>query len=79
MQHHCPLLVAASTAPQYVIKFALGDAATTSESKYLFSEVIIRFFKEGMTTRLGGIINMHCADAIKQSLHKVLLLVGHAL
>ena len=58
-QHHYPLLVGASTTPQNNIKFALGDVATMSESKCSLSDLIIRFFKEGLTTSLGGIINMH--------------------
>jgi hypothetical protein len=58
-QHHYPLLVGASTTPQNNIKFALGDVATVSESKCSLSDLIIRFFKEGLTTSLGGIINMH--------------------
>ena len=78
-QHHHPLLVGASTAPQHGMKFTLGDAATTPESKCSLTEVIIRFFKEVLTTVLGGVINMHHADVIEYSLHKIFLHVGHVL
>ena len=79
VQHHHTLLVGTSTAPQHDTKFALGDQATMSESKCSFSEAIIRFFKEGLPTALGGIIDMHCAEIIEHSLHKALLHMGHVL
>ena len=79
VQHHFPLIVDTSIAPQHDANFALGDTITMSESKCSPSEGIIRFFKERVPTALGGIINMHCADAIEHSLHKALLCMGHAL
>ena len=72
VQHHYTLLVGASSAPNHDVKFELGDVTKMYECKCSLSEVIIRFFKEGLSTALGGIINMHYADAIEYSLHKVL-------
>ena len=51
-QHHHPFIVVVSTAPQSDVKFVLRDVTTMSESKYSLPEVIIRFFKEGLTTEL---------------------------
>ena len=79
VQHHHTLLDGTSTAPHHDTKFSLGDQTTTSESKCSFSEAIIRFFKEGLPTALGGIIDMHCAEIIEHSLHKALLHMGHVL
>ena len=79
VQHHYSFLVGVSTEPYHDMKFALGDTSTTSESKCSLSEVIIRFFKEELTTALGGVINIHHADAIEHSLHNILLHVGHVL
>ena len=45
VQHHHLFLIATSTSPQHVIKFAFGDS-TTTESKSSLSEIITRFFKE---------------------------------
>ena len=72
VQHHYPLLIATSVAPQQDIKFALGDSMTF-ESNCSLSETIVRFFKERLATALDSNINLYYNDIIKHSLHKILL------